>query len=164
MVQPKTPPLHRKPQAREISQIWNFSMKSKGFVPHIRHPSLWNLHWRDQPPKHLAFKTKRTTGLQRKKIPLLKVSHIYSLIPEPRGKVAVRKEPILYEREIYLLILKLQQKPTGNLSRDGDIGRHHFYILPLLWWHQSWQMPFHSLPCLHAPRQYCDCSTTSGYE
>ena len=27
-----------------ISQIQNFSLRSKGFILHIRHPSLWDLH------------------------------------------------------------------------------------------------------------------------
>jgi len=32
----------------------------EGFLPHIRHPNPWDLHWRDEPPKHLALKTNRT--------------------------------------------------------------------------------------------------------
>lgn len=42
---------------RDISQIWNFFMRSKGFVLHVRHPRPWDLHGKAEPPKHLDLKT-----------------------------------------------------------------------------------------------------------
>jgi len=37
--------------SREKSHQWSFSCRSKGLMPHIRHPNPWNLYWRDEFPK-----------------------------------------------------------------------------------------------------------------
>lgn len=57
----KPDPQHGKLQLGEISQIGSISLRTEGSVPHIRHPNLWDLHWRDDPhrPKHLPLKTNR---------------------------------------------------------------------------------------------------------
>ena len=39
-----------------ISHIRSISLRSKGFKPHIRHPNPWELYWRDESPKYLAWK------------------------------------------------------------------------------------------------------------
>ena len=48
---------HSHPQSGGISQVQSFSLKSKQSVFHMRHPNLWNLQWRDEPPTCLTLKT-----------------------------------------------------------------------------------------------------------
>lgn len=53
--------------AKSPSPVWRpqiqrdlknpFYLRRKGFLPHIRYPNAWDLHQKDEPPKHLALKT-----------------------------------------------------------------------------------------------------------
>lgn len=55
-------PQHCDPHSGGIFQIQSFFLRSKGFVPSIRHPNTWDLHWGDEPPKCLALKTNGTSS------------------------------------------------------------------------------------------------------
>lgn len=54
---PKPHPGHSNPQLGGNSQIWNFSLWSEVFSPHIGHPNPWDLPHGDKPSKFLALKT-----------------------------------------------------------------------------------------------------------
>ena len=47
---------HSDTQQGGISSVQHFSQRSKGFVPHTRHPSPWDLYQKEKAPKHLARK------------------------------------------------------------------------------------------------------------
>jgi len=47
---------HQAGEEGGISEIQNVSVRNEKPEPYIRHPNSWDLHWRDEPPKHLALK------------------------------------------------------------------------------------------------------------
>lgn len=50
-------PQHSNSGSEGVSQIQSPSLKRKGFGPHIKNPSHWDLHQGNKPSKHLALKT-----------------------------------------------------------------------------------------------------------
>lgn len=48
---------HSNSGSEGVSQIQSPSLKRKGFGPHIKNPSHWDLHQGNKPSKHLALKT-----------------------------------------------------------------------------------------------------------
>ena len=131
----KNPPSHGNPQAGEISQIWNLSMKSKGFVPCIRHPALGTCTGETssqnvwlRKPKGLA--SRRTIGLQRKKIPLRKKSLTCRLTgPRTQSKSSsLKRTNTICNGNLFASFKASARgaKSAGNLSKNEDIGRHHF--------------------------------------
>ena len=58
-VSPKTPPLVWRPTIGRDLKDTELFPEEQEFVPYIRHPNPWDLHWWDEPPKHLTLKTNR---------------------------------------------------------------------------------------------------------
>lgn len=57
-----------------------------------------------------------------------------SLVLGFSAKAATREVPVLYEKDIHLLILKHLpdgQGQVGTFFRDGGAGEHHFCTLPI---------------------------------
>ena len=118
--------------------VWCYSMRSMGFGSHIGHSNLWDLHWRDRPPKYLALETngsyvQGTQGLWGSQILLLRDSRVISLILTPSIKATVRELPGLHVK-VYLLILKHLLGGQGwvrtFLGMEAP-GECHFCILPI---------------------------------
>lgn len=89
-------------------------------MSHIRHASPWNLHRREEPPEHQAWKTNRADiqgpkVLWETKTPLLEGSHTVSLTSRSSGKTTVWKMPRLYVGQIYLLIWGINWRSRGQL-------------------------------------------------
>lgn len=130
--------LTKTPTLGTVTHNWKGSHKygtfpwgERGLCPHQAPQSLRPALERGV-PKCLALKTtglmfRRTTGLYKMEILLLKGSHVNSLTWGPSVKATVWKDLRPYE-EIHLLILQCLsegQKPTGILSRDRGICKHH---------------------------------------
>lgn len=156
-VLPKTPPIAQQATAgrtRRDHRNKSFSLRSEGFLAHIRHPSHWNLYWRDEHPKYWAWKinrlkSRRNTRLWRKDIPLLQDSSANLLTPGPSTKSGDWKAFVPYVKEIHLLILRClpkRQKPVTVFSEDRRADKYYF-------WHSAsiLLVPARWAPTSHSP-------------
>lgn len=129
---------HSDTQEGRTSWVWCYSMRSMGFGSHIGHSNLWDLQWRDRPPKYLALETngayvQGTQGLWGSQILLLRDSRVISLILTPSIKATVRELPGLHVK-VYLLILKHLLGGQGWVRTFLGMevpGECHFCILPI---------------------------------
>lgn len=135
------------PQSGGVSQIQSFSLRIKGFMPHIRPPDPWDLQWRDEPPlpKCLTLKTK---GGSWSGDTFLKM--FVHRLPHPGSQC--KSSPLtgtqtICERDLFTILKHLpeEQKPADTLSRDGALARIIFVL----------SLYFNSAggraPALHAP-------------
>ena len=145
---------HDNPQWGGISQIQSFSLRSMGgavCATHIRHPNSWNLHQRDEPPKHLALKTngayiqetQRAVGNWNSAFKGItcRLTHL-----GPSVKAVVSKAPRPHVKDLNVLILKHLPKgvePVGLSLRQR------------CWWAPFMNSPpilpvLVGMPCLYA--------------
>ena len=88
------------PQTGGWLQLQRFFPRKEEPKPHIRLPSLWVVHWEDDPPAHLALKVSssyswegRPRGLWEIQTPILKSTHKISHGPGPKSEVVIWKKP-----------------------------------------------------------------------
>lgn len=139
MVSPKTsPPAQGPTNRRDILQIWNFSMRSKGFVSHTRHLSSSDVHQWDETPKYLALQTSRVQVPENHRIlgnggySSLKGLAYRFICPGTQFKSSSLKRTQTLREGIHLLILKhLPQDTLLNYQRvnnkiKGEIKNNTF--------------------------------------
>ena len=99
--QPKSHLWHSNLEAQKTSHMWNFSQRSWAFVPRIRHPKPYNLHWRDELPILLALKTNRADVQKMQKAEgTEKLPHAEQLTPGLSTNTTVWQAPRPYMKEI----------------------------------------------------------------
>lgn len=140
-VLPWTHPCHGNPQLGGISQIQNFSLRSEGFIPHIRNPNLWNLPQKVEPPKHLAKHLALNTNgacvpdiqkaVGNEKSVHKGFAHRLTLDPAPKQKFENHDDTW---RRFVSLFSKVCWRPRGLVGFSP--GRRHWWP-SFLWAHPS---------------------------
>ena len=133
----------------------NFPSRSGRIESHVGHPNLWAQHRKDEPPKSVRIKSRRTTELSvpraESRKPSLKGLQCSCICTEIQGKSSRKakngKKHLYHKggRLTYWFYSGFQRdEDLQDFVRDGHAGGHHFYDFILTcWWqsHQFWCSP-----------------------
>lgn len=122
---------------REESQQKGTSPRGRErLVPHTGQPNPWYLHGRQEPPKHLGWKTKEADicipkELQETEIPPLGGFTCSLVDPETQEKNSLRSAYAIRDRDSFANLGALaEEQETGEmLTREGGTAGHHCHTL-----------------------------------